>query len=130
MSKTDEATENPNDKQSPGKPLGRDEVVPTDNNGVGEDDVIDMDKEGVGHKRDPGDTRPTPPPAKGPTIGGEYSTRAGGETLPDDGSAERDDLVIGGLEETRPGITTDEVDPEPSSGDLHGIEESNDLNTP
>ena len=38
MSKTDPVTQNPNDKMPAGKPLGPDEVAPTDNNGLGDDD--------------------------------------------------------------------------------------------
>ena len=40
MSKTDPVTENPNEKQASGKPLGPDEVAPTDSN--------DLDDYGLG----------------------------------------------------------------------------------
>lgn len=35
MSDIDPVTSNPNDKQSPGKPLGHNEVAPTEDNGLG-----------------------------------------------------------------------------------------------
>lgn len=64
MSRTDEVTENPNDKQAPGKPLGPDEVAPTDDNGLEDDDglgPVDEDEDEVGLDPQPiGDDHDSP----------------------------------------------------------------------
>ena len=76
MSKTDPVTQKPNDKQTPGSPSDPEPVAPPDYDGHAEGQVIDVNSEGVGQRRAP-------------------------SSLPDDGSADLEDVPVGGLQETR-----------------------------